>query len=611
MLIHKSYTYALFLLLSIFAIPLASSADGIIPLSDYTYYDDSIPLMEYSFIEVDNGYYLNVYSVDTYSNTVELSITYGSVVLIDQIYSPGTHFSYYDDKISIDFDIDSLYTDAYYIDYVLISNVEVSSEETYTTDTASTASTTSTTSTTGSIAITTTPPGVEVYLNGYYMGTTGSDYFWIYDVQPGTHTIGLSKVGYQSLEESVYVYSGEVYYHPRTLSTITDISGTGYSDSTQTDDAIYGVLGLLMILVVVVFLLLFLVLLLKGKKKGTKQKKTVEPVVINKVSKAPPVVVEPIAVVSPPLPTEKPQKKITESVNTPPVTGKNGIPIVVKSAFQYAGASIQYKVKVENLSKDPIGDIKVDLFVPDVFYMQEKEKTISMLEPGESKTATFEIRPTGECGDCVISGSITYYDYSLRKRRKGDIVSKMVSIICPVLRRREIHEDAWRQKVNKMLVAEEESLDLDIPAENLFDISSRVLRDLNLYMLNPETTSTPQLFTGVARFFAEGVSGMEYAAYVEVVGKRKSRLILKAWAQKEEALTGFYHKMLEEIQKRTDVNLFVDTATTQYNITSTTTIQDSVIQRSNIGSGKKKCPKCGRDVEEGEKFCMQCGEKLE
>ncbi|MGD9780415.1 zinc-ribbon domain-containing protein, partial [Methanomethylovorans sp.] len=73
----------------------------------------------------------------------------------------------------------------------------------------------------------------------------------------------------------------------------------------------------------------------------------------------------------------------------------------------------------------------------------------------------------------------------------------------------------------------------------------------------------------------------------------------------------FYHKMLEEIEKRTDVNLFVDTSTTQYNITSTTNIQDSVIQRSTIGGGKKKCPKCGRDVEEGEKFCMQCGEKLD
>lgn len=576
---NKFFCYALLLLLSLLAIPLASSAE------------DSIPLMEYTYYEVADGYFLNVNEVDTYSNTVGISVTYGSNVLLNQFYSPGNHFSYKDSKVSIDFDIDSLYTDAYYLDYVVISNIEVS-----------------TGGNTGSIAVSTSPPGVEVYLDDYYMGTTGSDYFWIYDVQEGTHTIGLSKIGYQSVGESIYVYAGEVYYYPRTLSTVTDTYGTGYSDTPSNGDPMP---GLLIILAVILVPLLFIVLLLKSKKKGTKEKKTVTPVVINKVTEPAPAIVQSGPVVSRSPPPVKVQEKKPEVVSKPPVAVNNGIPITVKSAFQYTGASIQYKVKVENLSAEPIGDIKVGLFVPEVFYLQEKEKTISMLEPRESKTVTFEIRPTGECGECAVSGSITYYDYSQRKRRKGDIVSKMVSIICPVLRRREINEDVWRQKVSRMLVAEEESLDLDIPAENLFDISTRVLRDLNLYMLDPETTSTPQLFTGVARFFAEGVAGMEYAAYVEVVGKRKSRLILKAWAQKEEALTGFYHKMLEEIEKRTDVNLFVDTSTTQYNITSTTNIQDSVIQRSTIGGGKKKCPKCGRDVEEGEKFCMQCGEKLD
>ncbi len=575
---NKFFCYALLLLLSLLAIPLASAAE------------DSIPLMEYTYYEVADGYFLNVNEVDTYSDTVGISVTYGSNVLIDQFYSPGNHFSYKDGKVSIDFDIDSLYTDAYYLDYVVISNIEVS-----------------TGGNTGSIAVSTSPPGVEVYLDDYYMGTTGSDYFWIYDVQEGTHTIGLSKVGYQSVGESIYVYAGEVYYYPRTLSTVTDTYGTGYSGTSPDDDAMP---GLLMVVGVILASLLFIVLLLKSRKKGTKEKKTVTPVVINKVTEPAPAIARSGPVVPQDPPPVTVQEKKPEVVTKTPVAVNNGIPIGVKSAFQYTGASIQYKVKVENLSAEPIGDIKVGLFVPEVFYLQEKEKTISMLEPHESKTVTFEIRPTGECGECAVSGSITYYDYSQRKRRKGDIVSKMVSIICPVLRRREINEDVWRQKVSKMLVAEEESLDLDIPAENLFDISTRVLRDLNLYMLDPETTSTPQLFTGVARFFAEGVAGMEYAAYVEVVGKRKSRLILKAWAQKEEALTGFYHKMLEEIEKRTDVNLFVDTSTTQYNITSTTNIQDSVIQRSTIGGGKKKCPKCGRDVEEGEKFCMQCGEKL-
>ena len=161
-----------------------------------------------------------------------------------------------------------------------------------------------------------------------------------------------------------------------------------------------------------------------------------------------------------------------------------------------------------------------------------------------------------------------------------------------------------------MLIAEENTKDLEIPAENLFDITTRILKDMNLYMITPEVTSTPQLYTGAARFYAEGVAGLKYAAYIEVVGKRKSRLIVKAWAEKEEALTGFYHKILQDIEKRTDINLFIDDSLNQYNINKTT-IQDSVIQRSNIGSEKKKCPNCGREVEGREKFCMNCGQKLD
>ena len=40
-------------------------------------------------------------------------------------------------------------------------------------------------------------------------------------------------------------------------------------------------------------------------------------------------------------------------------------------------------------------------------------------------------------------------------------------------------------------------------------------------------------------------------------------------------------------------------------------VKDSVVQRSTIGAGvTKKCPGCGKDVSENEKFCPECGEQL-
>jgi len=136
-----------------------------------------------------------------------------------------------------------------------------------------------------------------------------------------------------------------------------------------------------------------------------------------------------------------------------------------------------------------------------------------------------------------------------------------------------------------------------------------------MFMLKPEITSTPSLFNGLAMFYAEGVTGYRYAAYMEVVGgARKSRMILKVWAEKEEALIGFYHRILDDIEKRIDVKIFIDDAIVQQHIhigdKIGTQVKDSVVQRSNIGAGEKKCPECGREVEANEKFCNECGVRL-
>lgn len=289
--------------------------------------------------------------------------------------------------------------------------------------------------------------------------------------------------------------------------------------------------------------------------------------------------------------------------------------IDVKSAFGYKGATILYKVKVENTSPVPIADIKVSLFVPNVFLLLEKEKSLALLKPGESKTVTFEIRPTGECGDCEVSGKVDYYDTGSNRTKEIDIESKMLSIVCPMLKVKEISEAEWHNIVSNLLETEESTKDIDMSADTLFNMASRIIKDMHMHMLNPEVTQDKKLFNGVARFYCEGIKGLRYAAQIEVVGgARKSKLILKAWAEKEDALTGFYHGVLDEIEKRVKVKEYIDDSIVQYNVhigdKIGTMVKDSVVQRSTIGAGARKCPNCGREIEANEKFCLECGAKL-
>jgi outer membrane protein assembly factor BamB len=318
-----------------------------------------------------------------------------------------------------------------------------------------------------------------------------------------------------------------------------------------------------------------------------------------------------------PQPPAEPPKPKTEPILQKPTIEPVSIKeprIEISSAFGYKGATILYKIKVNNSTPEPISDIRVSLFVPDVFLLREKEKSIVMLEPHESNTVTFTIRPTGECGDCNVSGKVNYYDYSTKKRQEVDIHAKSLSIVCPMLKAKQIDKAAWKDTVSRLIKAEESTKEIQIPAETLFNMASRVVEDMNMFSLEPEVTSTPQLFNGVARFYSEGVKELKYAAQIEVVGgTKKSKLILKVWAEKEEALTGFYHGILDEIEKRVQVKGYIEDSIVQqfYHIGDRigSVVKDSVVQRSTIGR-VKNCPSCGREVSGDERFCPDCGAEL-
>jgi len=309
-------------------------------------------------------------------------------------------------------------------------------------------------------------------------------------------------------------------------------------------------------------------------------------------------------------------KKVVESSIIP--QSKLLVPInklITSSAFGYKGATIIHKIKIENPTSEPISDIKIHLFVPDVFLLENNEKSIAMLEPTESKTVTFEIRPTGECGDCNVSGRVNFYDYGTKNRQEIDLETKSLSVVCPLLKIKDITITEWRNITSHLVKTEETTREISISAKTLFSMASRVIEDMNMFMLEPEITSTEQLFNGVARFYGEGVKELKYAAQIEVVGgAKKSKLILKAWAEREDALTGFYHGILDELEKRVQVKGYINDSIVQnfyhYGDNVGTQVKDSFVYKSDVGTGTGKCPNCDREVEANEKFCLECGAKL-
>jgi hypothetical protein len=290
---------------------------------------------------------------------------------------------------------------------------------------------------------------------------------------------------------------------------------------------------------------------------------------------------------------KKPEKKlkIMKPIKKIPIKMpiKQEMGILVKSALNYEHAHIIYKVKIENNSKNPLGDIRIEPFFPlNMFAIDDKTKSIALIKPGEAQTSTFKLRPIGECGNVEISAKIGYYDYKKGEHDSLEATPKETQIICPMLKRIKIDENNWTNIVDKLIKIEESTEEIPISSENLFSIINDVIKDLNLFMLDPVINKDDKMFRGVSRFYCEGVKGLKYCVKAEVIGgSEKSKLILKAFAENEQCLIGFYHCLLDEIEKRTNIKDYITEAKVIQHIYGDyigkkIDIKDSVIHKSEI-----------------------------
>ncbi|RLG31570.1 hypothetical protein DRO03_00635 [Methanosarcinales archaeon] len=62
----------------------------------------------------------------------------------------------------------------------------------------------------GFIRVRSYPSAADVYLDNVYQGATDIDWFWIYNVTPGNHTVSVEKYGYERYAETASVSEGNM-----------------------------------------------------------------------------------------------------------------------------------------------------------------------------------------------------------------------------------------------------------------------------------------------------------------------------------------------------------------------------------------------------------------
>lgn len=304
-----------------------------------------------------------------------------------------------------------------------------------------------------------------------------------------------------------------------------------------------------------------------------------------------------------------------------------------KSKSKYHGANIDFKVSIENQLDHSIADVKATLFVPQVFLLSEKEKTIVLIKSKERQTTTFTIRPTGECGNCTIEGEVTYFDTASNSHERIKINPKSVAVKCATLKRFKTGDDAWFDLTAILISTKETHENIPVPAGTLFDVATHALLSMNMFMLEPVRNSAPGYFSGSARYAALGAAGgMKYASQLKVIGSEagSSRLVLEAWAEEESALVGFYHMMLDRLEEQTSVKEYIssvfiagDYVSGQKQVAGGDVVDgtkitgDVAATRSTIGGGGgekpfSNCPHCGEvlNLPNTPKFCPYCGGQM-
>jgi len=319
------------------------------------------------------------------------------------------------------------------------------------------------------------------------------------------------------------------------------------------------------------------------------------------------------------------------------IEARVGVPgIEIKRGYEVlSNNDLRFGIRIINNTGYMIADVEIILDYPKTLFSLKDNivQTLANIHPNGERTAKYTLTPLGCIHNEKIDAIIVYKDHT-GKKQAVQMRPKEVHCVCPFLRERAMREGEFAELANACEYIQE---GLSFSGIGVNEIAAFVKEACahRLYVIGEHEVDTAK----IVYFAGESIGEKAYYLLTAVVQpfKNLTQVALRAYSDKPHGLHGFLNEIANSIrhlvgsvqsakeigviESKQVINI-IDSVVQRTSFggigegagtgATSVTIEGSIVQRTEIGSVRiRRCPNCGKEVQVDEKFCTECGARLE
>jgi HEPN domain-containing protein len=315
--------------------------------------------------------------------------------------------------------------------------------------------------------------------------------------------------------------------------------------------------------------------------------------------------------------------------------GKQSDVIKIKRGYEILqNNDLRFGIRIINNTDYAVMDAETILDYPrSLFALKDNVvQTLANIHPNGERSAKYILTPLGCIHNEKIDATIIYKDHTGEKQAV-QMRPQEVHCVCPFLKEKAMREGEFAELANTHEHIQEGLSFSGISVNEIADFIKEACAH-RLYVIVEHEIDT----TKIVYLAGESIGDKAYYLLTAVIQpyKNLTQVALRAHSDKPYGLHGFLNEIVNSIrhlvasvQSAKEIGIIeskqviniIDSVVQRTSFgrtdaegtvagTTSVNIEGSVVQRTEIGS-VGECPNCGKEVQADEKFCKECGSRLE